>query len=580
MFADAAWNTNRYDQLKRLCSPTLIVHDPANPVTGTGPDAYATFVSRVTDGARDVDAAVDSVIVANGKVAIHSSGTLRGAVLESQPDSEADETTFSAFEVIHIEDDRIVEWSGTMLPDRTLKEFQAGFAGDVICPDDETYDESRAVWNGMIDKYPGLILRCAGVADVIDAVNLAHEHNLLVAVRGGGHNVAGSAVCDGGIVIDLSAMTGVWVDPDERTAWVQAGATLGKVDRETQAFGLATPLGVVSATGVAGLTLGGGLGHLRNKYGLSSDNLASVDIVTTDGEYFTASANEHQDLFWGVRGGGGNFGVVTGFEFDLHPVGPEVSTVLVIYHGDDGAQVMRSFQEYNQSSPDEISVIASLGTMPDEELFSADVVHEFKIGIVGMYAGSPAEGEVVIEPLRELADPLVDFSGMMPYTDFQRAFDEDYPDGLRYYWKSLYLESLSDEVIDRIIEWGNAAPSPLSTADVWAVGGAVADIGLDDSAFQGRAAPYLLAVEANWQDPEDDEANVAWARGFLDDMKQFSDGSVYLNFPGFHEGGNETIERTFGDAYQRLVETKTAYDPENRFRVNQNVQPLTEEGTR
>ena len=467
-----------------------------------------------------------------------------------------------------------------MLPDRTLKEFRAGFAGDVICPNDAEYDEARALWNGMIDKYPGLILQCAGVADVIDAVNLARAHDLLVAVRGGGHNVAGSAVCDGGIVIDLSAMTGVWIDPDERTAWVQAGATLRDVDRETQVFGLATPLGVVSATEVAGLTLGGGLGHLRNKYGLSADNLASVDVVTPNGEYLTASPDENQDLFWGVRGGGGGFGVVTGFEFDLHPVGPEVSTVLAIYHGNDAGRVMRAFQEYNQSSPDEISVIASLGTMPDEELFPAKVIHELKIGMVGLYAGSPAKAETVIEPLRELAEPLVDFSGTMPYVDFQRAFDEDYPDGMRYYWTSLYLESLADEVVDRIIEWGNVAPSPLSTVDVWALGGAVADVGPDESAFQGRTAPYLLAVEANWEDPKMDEENVAWARDFLEDMQTFSDGSVYLNFPGFHEGGDETIELTFGDAYERLVEAKTTYDPANRLRVNQTVQPLTEGATR
>lgn len=577
---DAVWNGGDADQVDGLCAPDMVVHDPANPTAGTGPEAYRQFVSRITDGAIHVDVGINYVIVADGKVAIHTSGTLTGAVPGRDPDGAADETTISGFEVVHIENDRIVEWSGTVLPDRTLEEFLAGFAGDVICPGDADYDETRSIWNGMIDKYPGLILRCTGVADVIDAVNFACEHDLLVAVRGGGHNVAGSAVCDGGSVIDLSAMTGVWVDPDERTAWVHAGATLGDVDRETQAFGLAAPLGVVSATGVAGLTLGGGLGHLRNKYGLSADNLASVDLVTTDGEYLTASADEKQDLFWGLRGGGGGFGVVTGFEFDLHPVGPEVAVLLVVYHADDGDAVMRGFREYAHSSPDELSVIASRGRLPDEELFPADVVNEFKIVIAGMYAGSPAEGESVIEPLRELAEPVADFSGTMPYTDFQRAFDEDYPDGMRYYWKSLYLDTLSDDVIDRIFEWGNAAPSPLSTIDIWVLGGAVADVGLEESAFAGRGAPFLLAVEAQWEDPGDDDANVTWTREFLEEMQQYSDGSLYLNFPGFYEGGNETMKTTFGDAYQRLVETKTAYDPENRLRVNQNIQPITEEETR
>ena len=579
-FVDAAWNDGPHDELERICSPTLVVHDPANPTIGTGPEAYLEFVSRVTDGATHWDVGIDYIILGHEKIAIHTSGTLSGPNQDGESEGAEADTAFSAFEVIQIEDDRIVEWSGTMLPDRTLKEFRAGFAGDVICPDDAEYDDARAVWNGMIDAYPGLVLQCTGVADVIGAVNFAREHDLLVSVRGGGHNVAGSAVCDGGIVIDLSEMAGVWVDPEERTAWVQAGATLEDVDRETQAFGLATPLGVVSATGVAGLTLGGGLGHLRNKYGLSADNLASVDIVTPDGEYRTASADENQDLFWGLRGGGGGFGVVTGFEFDLHPIGPEVPVLLVIYHADDGDAVMRGFREYAQSSPDELSIVTSRGRLPDEDLFPAEVVDDVKIVIGGMYAGSPAEGEAVIQPLRELAEPLVDFSGTMPYTHFQRAFDEDYPDGGRYYWKSLYLDSLSDDVIDRIFEWGDTAPSPLSTIDVWALGGAVAEVGLDKSAFIGRDAPYLLAVEACWENPANDDANITWAREFLEEMQQYSDGSLYLNFPGFYEDSDQLMERSFGDAYSQLSDLKTRYDPENVFRSKQHVHLISEENTR
>ena len=576
---DAAWNGADPDQIDGLCAPDMVVHDPAKQAAGTGPDAYRQFVSRLADGAIDVDLGIDFVIVADDTVAMQTSGTLTGAVPDRDSDGGLDETTISGFEVVHLEDDQIVEWAGTVLPDRTLEAFLAEFAGDVTFPDDAAYDEARAVWNGMIDRYPGLILHCAGVADVIDAVNLVREHDLLVAVRGGGHNVAGSAVCDGGIVIDLSGMNGVWVDPEERTAWVQAGATLGDVDRETQAFGLATPLGVVSATGVAGLTLGGGLGHLRKKYGLSADNLAAVDVVTADGEYRTASADENPDLFWGLRGGGGGFGVVTGFEFDLNPVGPEVTALVVVYHADDGDAVMRGFREYTQSAPDELSVLASRGRLPDEELFPADVVDDFKIVLGGMYAGPPAEGETVIEPLRELAEPVADFSGTMPYTDLQCAFDEDYPDGGRYYWNSLYLDALSDDVVDRIVEWGDQAPSPLSTIDVWALGGAIADVGLDESAFIGRDAPFLLAVEACWEDPGDDEANVTWARGFLEEMHQYSDGSMYLNFPGFYEDGDRLMERSFGDAYARLSELKTSYDPENVFRSTQYVQPI-EEGAR
>ncbi|WP_049916378.1 FAD-binding oxidoreductase [Natrialba magadii] len=449
------------------------------------------------------------------------------------------------------------------------------FHGEIVLPEDASYDDARVVWNGMIEKYPAIIACCSGTADVISAVNFARENDLLVAVRSGGHNVSGSAVCDDGMVIDLAEMNGVWVDPDERTVWAQAGATLGDVDHETQVFGLATPLGVVSDTGVAGLTLGGGIGHLRNKYGLSCDNLTSVGIVTADGEYCTASENENEELFWGLRGGGGTFGIVTGFEFDLHPVGPEVATGLVFYPGDLAVTVLPAFRDYEESAPDELTTLVSMGVFPEEELFPVDAVDKFKIAILGVYADAPGQGETVIEPLRKLGEPLADFSGRIPYTEFQQLFDDDYPDGMRYYWKSLYLASLSDDVIHRSLEWAEAAPSRLSTVDIWPLGGAIADVGHDESAFAGREAPYLLGVEANWEDPRQDGANVEWARDCLDDMRQFSDGSVYLNFPGFYEDSDEMLETTFGDAYDRLVALKNEYDPTNLFSPTQNIEPTT-----
>ncbi len=473
----------------------------------------------------------------------------------------------------NIGDHHMSEATSITLSEDAIQNLIDRFHGEIVLPEDEGYDDARAVWNGMIDKYPSIIAYCSGTADVINAVNFARENELPVAVRSGSHNVAGSAVCDNGIVIDLSEMNGVWVDPEEQTAWVQAGATLGDVDHETQAFGLATPLGVVSDTGVAGLTLGGGIGHLRNKYGLSCDNITSVDVVTADGEYLTASENENEELFWGIRGSGDAFGIVTGFEFDLHPVGPEVATGLVFYSGNRAGEVLRAFRDIEESAPQELTTLVSIGVFPEEELFSADVVDALKIAILGLYADSPAEGEMAIEPLRALDEPLADFSGRMLYTEFQQLFDEDYPDGMRYYWKSLYLESLSDDVIDRSLEWAKASPSPLSTVDVWPLGGAITDIGLDESAFPGREAPCLLGVEANWIDPDQDEANITWARECLDDMRQFSDGSVYLNFPGFFEDSNEMMETTFGDAYDRIVALKTEYDPENVFRLNQNAKP-------
>jgi len=284
--------------------------------------------------------------------------------------------------------------------DEQIERFNAAFHGDLIRPDDADYDEARAVWNGMIDKRTALVARCTGVADVVSAVDFARETAIPAAVRGGGHNVAGTAVCDDGLVVDLSEMTGVWVDPETRTAWAQAGATWGDLDRETQVFGLATPGGVVSATGIAGLTLGGGIGHLRRKYGLSCDNLRSIDLVTADGEYLTASTARNEDLFWGLRGGGGNFGVVTGFEYELHPVGPEVATCVVFYAGDRMTECLRAYREYVASAPAEVSTLTTAGVLPDEEIFPADAVDDLTIGIVGCYAGSVEDGERALSPLR------------------------------------------------------------------------------------------------------------------------------------------------------------------------------------
>ncbi|RZH67055.1 FAD-binding oxidoreductase [Natrinema altunense] len=463
--------------------------------------------------------------------------------------------------------------SSQIIGGEKLHKFEGTFRGTVIRPDDTDYDDARAVWNGMIDKYPALIARCRGTADVISAVNVARENDLPVAVRGGGHNVSGSAVCDDGLVIDLSELTSVRVDPDSRTARVEGGATWADVDHETQAFGLATPGGVVSDTGVAGLTLGGGIGHLRCKYGLSCDNLRSVDLVTADGEFLTASEDQNSDLFWGLRGGGGNFGIVTAFEFELHSVGPDVATCLVFYPSDQLADCLQAYREFVESAPDEVSTLVFAGELPDDDLFEDDDIHQQKFAIMGCYAGSVDDGTQALSALRELAEPIADFSGVMPYTELQRILDEDYPDGMRYYWKSLYLDGLSESAIDRIAYWADVAPSSLSTVDVWQLGGAIAQVDAEASAFAGRHAPYLLGVEANWERPENDEANIEWVRDCLDDMRQFSDGSVYLNFPGFFENGDEMMRTTFGPTYERLVALKDEYDPTNFFSRNQNIEP-------
>ena len=459
------------------------------------------------------------------------------------------------------------------LPPEAIEEFRDGFRGDVILPGEDGYDEARHVWNGMIEKYPAIVARCAGVADVVAAVNFAREEALPLAVRGGGHNVAGTAIVDGGVVIDLSAMDGVRVDPEARTVRVEGGATLGDVDAATQLFGLATPLGAISETGVAGLTLNGGYGHLTRKYGLACDNLVSVDVVTADGRLQTASEEENPDLFWALRGGGGNFGVVTSFEFALHEVGPEVFVLFVVHRGDHAREALRAFRAFTESAPADGGALAFFGHVPETEEFPESAWGEPMVAFLGSHLGDPADAEEVFRPLREVAEPVADFSGPTDFVDLQSALDADYPDGLRYYWKATYLTAIDDDVLDLVERHGRASPSKLSTVDVWNLGGAVADVAPEATAFWHRREPYMVTFEANWEDPAEDEANVAWAREGIAEVRELAVAAGgYGNFPGFHE---DPAHAVYGENYDRLVEVKTRYDPDHLFRSNLNVEPLS-----
>jgi len=458
----------------------------------------------------------------------------------------------------------------------TVQSLAGQVKGPVILPDDAAYDEARKVWNGMIDRYPALIVRPLDVSDVIAAVNFAREHDLLLSVRGGGHNVAGHATNDGGIVIDLAEMKQIEVDPAGRTVRVGGGATWGDVDAATQPHGLATPGGVYSRTGIAGLTLGGGYGWLRSTYGLSCDNLIAAEVVTADGRLVHASATENPDLLWGLRGGGGNFGIVTTFEFRLHPVGPDVMFVFVFHDGrgeDAMKRALRLYRDFSETAPDEANTIAALGQIPPDEHFPEELHRTPFAAFGGLYVGPVDEGEKVLRPLRDLGTPLLDFSGVMPYVEAQRAFDADYPDGLRYYWKSLNLTRLDEDAIERIVRHARQQPSPFSTTDLWHVGGAMKRVAPDESAFSGRDAAFLLSPEANWLDAADDEANLRWVRDFVADMAPFSDGSRYLNFAGFQEEGDDMIRASYGAQHARLQALKRQYDPGNLFRLNQNIKP-------
>ena len=404
-------------------------------------------------------------------------------------------------------------------------------------------------------------------------MNFAREHDLLLSIRAGGHNVAGNAVNDGGLMIDLSAMRGVRVDPSTQTVRVQGGATLGDLDRETQLFGLAVPAGVVSTTGVAGLTLHGGTGHLRRKHGLSIDSLLSVDIVTADGQMRTASATENEDLFWAVRGAGSNFGVVTSFEFQAHPVGPMVMVGAIFYPLDDVPELLRAWRDSVTTAPDELSSIVLLWTVPPGEAFPAEHHGKPVVVVAACYSGSVENGAPVVQPLRELAQPLIDLSGPWPWVGLQSGFDALFPKGAFYYWKSRSLATLTDEAIEVIADYGARRPSPLTDIVVWHQGGAMSRVGETDTAYGGRDAAFLVTGEASWDDPALNEGAIALGPRILGRDGQHSTGGMYLNFAGFGEEKEALVKAGYGANYERLRALKAKYDPTNLFRMNLNIPP-------
>jgi hypothetical protein len=452
---------------------------------------------------------------------------------------------------------------GPALEESAVQGFVARMRGRVLRPGEEGFDAARRVWNGMIDRTPALIARCAGAADVISAVTFARDHDLLLAVRGGGHSAAGNGVCDRGLMLDLTPMKGLRVDPARRTARAEPGLSWGEFDRETQAFGLATTGGIVSTTGIAGLTLGGGIGWLMRTHGLTCDNLLSVDIVTADGQLRTASAEEHPDLFWAVRGGGGNFGVVTSFEYRLHPLEPTILGGLLIWPRPLARDVLRLYRDFTQAAPENASAYAGLGTLPD----GTPVVL-----VIPFYHGPIAEGEQLLQPLRAFGPPVADLVQPMPYTAFQQILDPLNPPGNRVYWKSAVLGRLDDEALETVIEHAAATPSPLSAALIEFYGGAANRVGAQETAYPLREAVYALNAIAAWTDPGQDEANIRWSRGLWEAMRPFSPGSVYVNFLGVDDG-EDRVRAAYGPNYDRLAAIKARYDPTNLFRLNQNIKP-------
>jgi FAD/FMN-containing dehydrogenase len=459
------------------------------------------------------------------------------------------------------------------LDEEATQAFLTGVRGAVLRPSDQGYDDGRAIWNGLIDRRPALIVQCTGAADVVDAVNFAREQGLLLSVKGGGHNVAGNAVNDGGLVVDLSQMRGVHVDQPTQTVRAQGGALWGDCDRETQLFGLAVPGGVVSTTGIAGLTLHGGVGHLRRKHGLSIDNLLSVDIVTADGQLRRASATENEELFWAVRGAGSNFGVVTSFEFQAHPVGPMVAVGAIFYPIEDARAVLPDWRDYMASAPEELSSLAFFWNVPAHEPFPPEHHGKPVLIVAAVYSGSVEDGEPVVQPLRELAQPLIDLSGPWPWLGLQSGFDALFPKGQFRYWKSRALAELPEDAIDELADWAARRPTPLTDITIWHHGGAMSRVGETETAYAGRDAPFLVTGEASWTDPAQSDEAIAWGREFWAAMERHSTGGVYLNFPGLGEEKEALVRAGYGVNYDRLATLKAKYDPANLFRMNLNITP-------
>ncbi|MDF2776630.1 MAG: FAD-binding oxidoreductase [Enterobacteriaceae bacterium] len=457
------------------------------------------------------------------------------------------------------------------LPKNNIDEFKTHFHGKVILPDDAGYDDVRQIWNAMIDRKPALIARCVSAEDVVQAIEFGRTNHLLISIRGGGHNIAGNAVCDDGLMIDLSLMKEVLIDLNTHRASVEPGCTLNDFDEAAQAHGLATPLGINSTTGVAGLTLGGGFGWLSRKYGMTIDNLLSVEVVTADGRQLHASEAENAELFWGLRGGGGNFGVVTRFEFQLHPVGPNVLSGLIVFPFEQAKSVISQFARFTETMPDELNVWMVTRAAPPLPFLPEEVHGKEMVALALCYAGDPKEGEKLIAPLREFGTVLGEHIGVQPYVAWQQAFDPLLVKGARNYWKSHNFSQLNEGVIDAIVESAAKLPSPHCEIFIGTIGGQTASVAPDAMAYSNRDANYVMNVHGRWETAAEDERCIAWARDFFAKSQPFASRGAYINF--LTQDETDRIAFAYGATWDRLVELKNRYDPTNLFRMNQNIKP-------
>ncbi|MBW4620306.1 MAG: FAD-binding oxidoreductase [Cyanosarcina radialis HA8281-LM2] len=457
------------------------------------------------------------------------------------------------------------------LLNETIEVLKTQVKARVVVPDDPSYNEVRQIWNATIDRRPAIIVQCAAADDVPQAIAFARSNGLEISIRGGGHNIAGNAVCDRGMTIDLSTMKNVRIDPQKRRAYVEPGATLADFDKAAQVHGLATPVGINSTTGIAGLTLGGGFGWLTRKYGLTIDNLVSAEMITADGNKIRTSDNENADLFWAIRGGGGNFGVVTEFEFALHPVGPEILAGLIVFPFSQAKQVLTKYREFAESAPEELNVWAVLRQAPPLPFLPANVHDQEVVILPVFYVGDIAKGEKLIEPLRSFGDACGEHIGSQPYVEWQQAFDPLLTRGARNYWKSHNFTELRDEVLDAIVEFAGQLPSPQCEIFIGCIAGAANRVPADAMAYRHRDAKFVLNVHGRWDDVAQDEIGIKWAREFFQASAPYASAGAYVNFMTQEEG--DRIAAVYGSNYDRLVQIKKRYDPENIFHLNQNIKP-------
>jgi FAD/FMN-containing dehydrogenase len=466
---------------------------------------------------------------------------------------------------------RTTSGQAATLDPEEVAQLAASLRGDLVTEESPEYDAVRSIWNAMVDRRPALFIRCRSASDVVRAVRFARGHELLVGVRGGGHNIAGNALADGGVVVDLSPMRGIRVDRARRTARVEPGVTLGDLDRDAQAFGLATPLGINSTTGIAGLALGGGYGWLSRKLGLTIDNLLAADVVTADGELVTASETENSDLFWAIRGGGGNFGIVTSFELQLHPVGPEVLAGLIVHPVDGAAELLRRYRDVMTRAPEELTAWVVLRQAPPLPFLPEEVHGTEVMVIAALYNGDRESGERALAPLRAIGTPYADVIGPAPYAAFQTAFDPLLTAGARNYWKTHNFSTLHDALIDTIVEQVRLLPGPMCEIFLAHLGGAVSRVRDDETAYVGRDAQFVMNVHARWTEAADDAGYIDWARSVYDATAPFATAGAYVNFLTADE--QDRVRAAYGPNYDRLAAIKAKYDATNLFRVNQNIRP-------